>query len=377
VPLASTLKNQQLRWRVKVWDQGDTASPWTNYSTITLADVPIVTALAPSNGISVTTGAPTFTWGSTIPSGGNQASATVTVKETVSNLQVWSTKVTGSATSTTPPAIILRNTTNYTLTISVTDTTGLTGTSVTSFSTSYSTPSSIQYEVDASGMEDLGYNLIDWSQGLPDKDFAAWKVYRIDALTPGAQWELLATYGDQLIRTHRDYLLTAGTTYLYSVTQVATRSGALLESSVGYYRDDADVEIAENRQVDTQLLTSYWIIDPDDPDLSVKLLQVIKDSSVLEFEQSSYNIIGRGRHTDYGDELGYSGSLTCQVRVPERPSRFRLQIEQLRRNQETYWLRTPFGRLFQISLGSPSWEPKAGTGVFEMGDLTIPYEEVA
>jgi len=375
VPIDVSLKNQQLRWKVRVWDKGDTASAYTSYSIFTLADVPVVTLQTPPNGGTVTNGAPTFSWGVTTPSGGTQAKAVVTVTDTSTAEVAWTTTVTGAVFTATPSAVVLGNQHNYSWTVTVTDSTGLSGTATFAFSTSYVAPSSIQYDIDASGAEELGYVLIDLTQALPDDAFAAWKVYRMDLTDVSGTWDLLTQISDVNTRQYKDYMLVAGHEYIYSVTQVATRSGALLESTVGYYRDDTDQELTEDRRVDVDLV-SYWIINPVDTDLSVKLPNVTGDDSTYEQESATYTIIGRGRHTDYGDDLGYAGSLKCEVRKVERPSTFRQAMEDLFRAQETYWLRTPFGRLFQISLGNLGWSPKSGVGTAEMGDMTIPYEEV-
>lgn len=195
-------------------------------------------------------------------------------------------------------------------------------------------------------------------------------------LTVSNQWELLATITDVTVRTYNDYMLQAGRQYLYSATQVATRSGTLLESPVGFWLNDQDQPVIEARVCDVDL-THYWIINPDDTPLSLRLVNVTKNSMTDEYESETFQIIGRGRHTDYGDRLGYSGTLECQVRIPERPSSFKKAVEDLRRANETYWLRDPFGALFKVSLGDLSWDPVAGVGTVEFGDMSIPYEEVA
>lgn len=372
VAIATSLKNVQLRWRVMVWDKGDSASAWTGYSLFSLSDPPVVTVTTPSAILPVTTGAPTFAWNISIPSGGVQASAVIEVREQGTNTLVWQETITGQTRSVTPAVVVLRNQQAYYYTLVVTDSTGLSSTATGEFTTSYSAPNSVPYTIDGSSAEDLGYVLVQWTEADPDDLFAYWKIYR---RTLATQWELVTTITNQNTREYRDYMLLAGESYSYSVTQVATRSGVLLESTVGYYRDTNNIEQPEHRYAVTDL-TNYWIINPDNPDLSVRLPIVVSDDSTLEFEDATYNIIGRGRHKDYGDELGYSGTLNFQIRGFERPNPVRLQIEALRRAKETYYLRTPFGRLFPIALGNISWTPIAGTGVAEMGDMSIPYEEV-
>jgi hypothetical protein len=372
VALSTAYKNVQLRWRVRVYDRGDTVSAWTGYGLFVLADTPIVTIVTPTDTIPVDNGAPTFSWSVSIPSGGTQKSATVDVRLQSTNELIWTSTVQGTIMSVKPQTVILRNSEDYYLSISVTDTENLTGNAVLNFTTLYDAPDSIGYNIDAIDVDTLGYVAVNWADADPDDLFAEWKVYR---RIGSGEWTLLAEIPDQNVRDYRDYLVNAGETYSYSVTQVATRSGELLESSVGFYLDEDLLEQAEARVFSIDL-SYYWIINPENEDQSVRLLNVTDNSSTLEFEQESYNIIGRGRHVDYGDELGYTGELTCQVRIPERPSSFKKKIEELRRSKATYYLRTPFGQLIMVALGSPGWTPLAGVGTSEMGDLSIPYEEV-
>lgn len=371
VAIASTLKATGLRWRVMVWDRADTPSAWTGYGLFTLADAPVIAVVTPGSGSAVDNGAPTFKWTVSIPSGGTQVRAVVSVFDAGTNERVWQGTVVGSDTSIKPSQIILRNANNYYVTIEILDSTGLSNTITSPFSTSYSSPSPVRYFVNPLDADSLGYIDIDWTDANADDLFAAWKVYR---RTQTTNWVPIATITNQNVRNYHDYMLQAGETYSYSVTQVATRSGALLESPVGYYVVD-ELTVPESRWYSMDL-TYYWLIDPNSPGDSVRLVNVISDDSTLEFEQASYNIIGRGRHVDYGDELGYTGTISCEVRIPERPSRFRLAIENLRRNQSTYYLRTPFGQLFAVALGNLAWSPLAGVGTAEMGTMAISYEEV-
>lgn len=121
----------------------------------------------------------------------------------------------------------------------------------------------------------------------------------------------------------------------------------------------------------------YWIVCPDVPELSIALPGTKADDNTLDFEDATYNIIGRGRHRDYGDRLGYTGSLSVSVRGVDPVSPMRAAIEKLREAQETYYLRTPFGKLFPVALGNIGWSPLPGVGKAEMGEITIPYEEVS
>lgn len=371
VAIATSLKNQPIRWRVMVWDKGDQASAWTAYSLATFSDPPVVTVINPPAALAVGSGAPTFSWSASIPSGGTQASATVTVFDATTNEQVWQDLVTGGATSITPPVVILRNNKSYYAIVTVVDTLGLSGSSTRNFTTSYPEPAVVNYTIDATNVDMSGYVRLNWVATDPDPLFAEWKVYR---KVNAGQWEVLAVITDQNTRTYDDYMIVAGETYSYSMTQVAMRSGVLLESSVGYYLSGTTV-MTETRTYNLSL-DHYWLINPDTPSQSIRLPRVTADDTTLEGEQETIHIIGRGRHVDYGDELGYTGTLTVQVREAERRSTFRDRMETLWRSQETYYLRTPFGRLFPVSIGNLSWSPMAGVGPYEKGDMGIPYQEV-
>lgn len=376
VALSTAVKGQVLRWKARVYDRNDQVSTYTGYSTLTLVDPPLVTITSPGNGSTVTTGSPTFTWTFSAPSGGTQSTAFVEVKDSTTNAVVWSTTVTGTAVTVTPPITILQNGKSYTVSVTSTDTYGLATTASNSFTASYSAPSALFYVYDADDADLYGYVDVDWTGATADSLFTRWKVYRRAASDSTGTWVLVYESTDQNVRHYFDYLLVPGDSYSYSVTQVAYRSGSLLESPVGYYYDTLANLLQEDRSV-TPVIEHYWIVDPTTNQNSVRLETVTGDDSTLEFESASYNIIGRGRHRDYGDELGYTGTLTCQVRGTERSSTFRRKVETLRRNQETYYLRTPFGKLFPVALGDIGWSPLPGTGLYEMGTLTIPYEEVA
>lgn len=366
-------KNTTLRWRVMVWDNGDTPSAWSGYGLFTLTDKPSVAITAPTSGGTVDTGSPTFTWTLAMFSGGTQASTTVSVYDTVTSALVWSHTVTGVILTMTPPAVILLNGTSYYVVVRVTDSHGIIGESVINFSSVFQSPPSVAYTVDASVIELLGYTKIDWYGFDPDSFFVEWKIYR--RVESESTWELLAVVTDINARVYLDYLFKSGYSYIYCVTQAAIRSNARVESPVGYYKSGVN-QIIDNRSTLINV-TKYWLIDGDDPSKSITVPGVVSDPSTLEFESQTTHVIGRGRHRDYGDELGYKGSLQSKVRTPERISSFRSDIEDMIRKRRDIYLRTPFGRTFQVALGDPSWTPIAGTGTAEMGDMSIPYEQVA
>lgn len=372
VAVGSGNKNIVLRWRVMVWDRGDTASAWSGYGLFTLADAPVVTITSPAHGGTVTSGTPTFTWTVSFSAGGTQLSTLVQVYETATDALVWSKTIAGVALSTTPPTTILTNGKSYYVVVTITDTHNITGLDNNSFTTSYVSPPAVAYNADANDVEELGYVTIEWYNFNPDANFVKWNVYR--RVREESTWVQLATIADVNTRDFRDYLFQSSLEYVYTVTQVALRSGEPVEGPIGYYAVAGD-EFADNRSVVPDS-SHYWLIDTLDNTRSVRVPGVVSDNSQLEFEAETVHVIGRGRHKDYGDELGYAGELQSKVRTPERISSFRQEMEALRRERRAMYLRTPFGRTFRVALGNISWNPLVGTGTSEMGDMSIPYEQV-
>lgn len=373
----SSYKNVSLRWRVRVWDYGDTASAYTGWSVTRLTDTPVVAITAPQAGLVLDNGSPTFSWNFAAPSGGQQKSASVRVVDTSTSREVWATDIVGATFTVTPPGVILLNDRTYVVTVRVRDTFDLESSNSIQFSTHYVSPDSVNYSFNSSLADSDGYALVSWVNADPDSQFTAWKVYR--RISSDTEWSLIATIRDQTVREYRDYMLVAGQSYTYSVTQVATRSGTDLESPVGYVRrpDGSGGYVTEvETGVTSPVIGSYWLISATVSSDSMRL-EVKSDPRTLEFEGESYNIIGRGRHQDYGDRLGYSGTLTIQALGYGQINQTLVKIEELREKQDTYYLRTPFGRLFKVSLGNVGWDPMAGTGLNEMGTISLPYLEVA
>ncbi len=366
-------KNTTLRWRVMVWDGGDTPSAWSGYGLFTLTDPPSVAVTLPASGGTVDSGSPTINWTLSLFSGGTQASTNVSIYETLTNDLVWSSVIAGVVLTATPPSVVLLNGTSYYVVVTVTDSNGIVGSDASNFSSVFESPPAIGYNVDISGVEDLGYVRIEWNGSDPDPAFVAWKVYR--RIQTESIWELLVVLTDINARSHLDYMFKSGYSYIYSVTQVAIRSEADVESPVGYYVYESN-EVTDNR-VSVVSVSKYWFIDTEDNSKSVMIPGVVSDASVLEFESATTHVIGRGRHRDVGDELGYSGTIESKVRGTDRISPFRSAIEDLVRKRKYVYLRTPFGRTFQVGLGNPNWTPLPGTGMAEMGDMSIPYEEVS
>lgn len=125
---------------------------------------------------------------------------------------------------------------------------------------------------------------------------------------------------------------------------------------------------------------NYWLLHPTNPAYHVKLNSVIADSFSDEREETVMNIIGRGRHVDYGTSYGEMGSLSVQIRQIGSSSSPRDQRQALRalKDLNTWvWLRNPFGDMWKVHLGQMQVTRVSGVGHREDVDIAIPYIEVA
>ena len=372
LPVAASYKNTLLKWQIRAKDEHGQWSSYSDYALFTPADTPSLTVVQPTNGSTVQSGDPTFQWAATFPSGGTQQSATVQVYEQSSGAHVW-TGAAGPYSSIKPSSVVLQNGTTYYYKLTVVDTFGLSKEVTATFTVAYVAPPSLQYTVDAS-FESLysdGYVKISWAASSPDSRLHSFGVYRRE--TPLGSWELIADIRDVGARVFEDWTAESNKTYQYSVTQRADRSGVVLESPVGYVFNGS-TSAPDNSEF-TVTLSHYWLIVENDKSLNMRIDSVKQDDFSEEYESATINVIGRGRHRDYGTRYGYTGTLTIQLRG-EHARANRLKLQQLRLSQDRYILKSPFGDIIPIALGDPNVSRIANTGPMEMTDISIAYEEV-
>ncbi|HEY6020692.1 MAG TPA: hypothetical protein VIY48_12600 [Candidatus Paceibacterota bacterium] len=363
VAVNSSYKDIKLRWKIRVWDSDNVPGNYSPYQLFTVTDVPTVTVTAPTNNQVIATGAPTVTW--TLDAGTTQVSYRIVFRKQSDNSLVYDTGTVNSTSLTyTAPLTILPNSTAYTLTVTVTDTMGLSGDGVRNFSVSYSAPATVPFTVDDSGYDGYGYVNINWSGATPAGNFIRWNVYRKTEGT--ANWAIIYTTTNVSIVSYKDYLSPNGEPVRYAVTQVATVSASPYESA-----------IVQSNVVQPGG-THYWLISPTDPTANLLIPQVVGDDFTDEYEQESYTVIGRGRKVNQGTRIGYSGELSTQLRTDSNSTarEKRLKLELLKATGAEFYLRTPFGDVFQIALGNLSFSRIAGVGTNEYMDVSIPYMEV-
>jgi hypothetical protein len=363
--IATTYKGIMLRWKVQVWDDNNTSAGYSAYSLFMPADAATVAITAPTAGQVVANGSPTTSW--TVGGAATQVKYKVDYKLTNGTVVHSSGTITdANARSYSPSTNILQNTTNYQVTVSVTDSNGLIGTATQSFSTNYPTPSAVTSSADNTNLVNTGYINVDWSQQTADSTFVQWNVYR--RLMGTTTWTKIYSTTSVNTRNYHDWTFPAGNILEYSVTQTATRSGVNVEGAPDSNPPDIDGTDG-----------NYWLINPYDETVNMLLDNVTDDSFTDEYEQESFVIIGRGRKVNYGTRAGYTGSITCKFRddANGRTARQkRLQLELLKATRNLYYLRNPFGDVMQVALGNIQISRIAGVGSSEFCDVTIPYEQV-
>jgi hypothetical protein len=366
VAIPAAQKDQPLRWRVRVWDQDDVASAWSSYQPFYVSDPPVITITNPSNdGVQIGTGRPTITWTLDAQTVGTTYRAQFI--RVLDNVVVHDSGITGGSPLAYSPAYtILDNNISYRLDLTVTDNVGLSTTAHRTFTTSYQAPATVLYTVNSSQYADSGYVLVDWSGMNPDNYFSSWRVYR--RALDDTDWIMLEEFTAINVRQYQDWMALSGVPYLYAVSQVADRSGLLFESVLN-----------PTPELIQPISDQYWLINPEDSSVNFLLHNVTGEEFTREIEQETYVVIGRGRRTDYGTDLGHAGTLTAQLRNKTNGLTARQQkqaIELLQGSRSSYYVRNPFGDIFLVSLGTLSISRIAGTGTDEFCTVQLPYTEV-
>jgi hypothetical protein len=305
VNLPTTAKDIPLRWKVSLWDSDDVKGAASAYSTFYITDAPAPTITSPAFNAVLTTGSPTISWSAGLSSGKTQTNFRVLV--TTADQQVYDTGwAAGADSSFTIPAGYLRNSTYYTVLVGIRDSLGLDATVQGQFSTAWTPPASPQgLAIDPSELDKRGFIYASLNPAGYDVDFVAFNLYR-RALGSTA-WELVVqwTAPNSSYLVYRDFLVGANQTYQYTVTQVVDRFGDIIESSL-----DAGKIITIKSQS-----TAYWLIHPNNAsEKSIPLYQVTSEDPTEEFEQENYHLLNRGSKVEYGDRLGYSGTLSAKLR---------------------------------------------------------------
>lgn len=361
-------KDNALRWRVRVRDRDEVWSTFSSWHLFRMGDIPVAGVIEPVGEIA--TANPLVRW--TFAAGGTRQQTHFQVRfRDDEGFIVYDTNWTASTgTQHQVPQPVLENTSNYTVEVRVRDNAGLESSfSIENFNTDWTFVESPLFQVDdLYGTE--GYVSITWDDDRHDDDFFYYRVWRREVV-PGAEdgdgWKMLVERSDQPgYYEYHDWLAASGTTYEYAVTQAANRFGDIVES------ERFPIEA-------TPTSDHYWLIHPLFEEFTVRVDKVTSEDFDEVYEQESVHVLGRGRHVDYGDRLGYTGSITAQFRDYEdglSAREQRVKLEGIKASRQAVYLRNPFGDVWQVAVGDLGIGRVAGVGRREFFDVTIPYEEV-
>jgi hypothetical protein len=361
---------QNLIIGVAVWDLDDvTSAVWQG--TFRLQKSPVITLPYPAADEAIVTGQPSLDWDVTFGRAGvTQKSFRVDfVRRDTGVVQYSSGVVNSAVTQWSAPTAVLRNLSEYQLMLTVVDTDDLATTLLRNFSTNYIRPESIFAEAYGEAYEEDGFVTVIWPNADVDPLFVQWNIVRRNVTDPDnlGEWELAGVVDNKNTRIFHDWTVSGETKWRYSVVQVATRFGALVESLPD-----------ENGYIVTVHSSNYWLIDENDEANNVRLHQVVNDKYTDKIEMSEYHVINGKRRVNYGDAIGMEGSLSCQVRhsagVTATQQLKILRSMQLDRHHVI--MRDPFGNYTKVALGEVSVSRIPGVGINEYADIEIPYYEV-
>lgn len=391
--IPETYKNVQLKWHVQLWDADDNAGPFSEYGLFVLADPPVVTVISPADGAVLDSGRPSIQWSTDDPLGNGQVAYRVFIMSegVLVHDSGWKN---GGDQAYTPSDIVLENAETYTVYIAARAAAGAETQVSSTFTTSWPIPAdpditSLFVDETMYDSRDGGYIQVAWQGSNIDADFLSWRLYRRYSLPnspeiddAGINWMLVHEEFSaspplgQSNYTYFDYTAPSGYEVHYTLTQTVVRFGSTVESH--------KPSLSEIGRAITPFSSKYWLILPDEntPNRAIRLENATADSYTEEYETTELQVIGRGRHIEIGDRLGYSGQLTLALRYISEinnlddPRRQKLDLEKLRAQRVQVMIRSPFGDLFTASTGDMQFERVAGVGRSEFTNVTLPYKEV-
>lgn len=221
-------------WSAKATDPWGKVSTQTGWRAVSYVAAPVVTLTNPTNGGTVTVATPTVTW--TVDR--TMSSYRIVLTKVVSGVTVteWdSTTITGSVGNQPIPPGKLRNSTTYTMTLTVNTSDGLSVTNVSTFNVAYTQPAVVAgYTVAKFAGTYEGTNQADWSLvkvswtapstgTVSDADWGGYRVRRTNDAT--GQVDLEAQLYTRPETTFVDYTARSGTSYTYSVVYLKLVNG--------------------------------------------------------------------------------------------------------------------------------------------------------
>lgn len=360
----SSYKDVDIWWRVRVRDTDSVWSDWSASQIFRTSDAPTVAITSPTNNGTVNSPSPTFTWTFTASGGRTQAMFKVVVVNTDSSATVYDSGwLTGASLSHTMSSSVIALSTNYSVTVTVQDNTGIQGSATNAFTATYSLPASVTPTLDSSTYSTTGKVNLTWATAA-DGAFVAWRIYR--RVAGATTWTLLSAITTSSTKTYDDYLAPTDTALEYAVVHAAVRFSDTVESAY----------IPVSFQGTN---TYYTLVCPSSPTLNCVLHGVTGDQFNDDIDTVTLDIIGRGRVFQQGTKYGKEGTLDIafndRTEITARAQR--LAVEALRDSGRQAYLRNPFGDVWAVALVSLSISRVPGIGQREHSTCQIKYTEVA
>lgn len=361
IPLA--YKDVQLRWKIRLWDSDNVVGNYSPASTFRAGDPPTVTITSPTTTASSPN--PPITW--TFATGNPQRTQkSFEVSFSKLGVPVYDSGVIQQNVQTyTPTSPIYTNGDTGTVTVIVTDTANLQSSATATFTVSYTPPAAPSFTPDATTYPTLGYTTIQWTRS-PDSAFTNWRLYR--RIVGDTTWTNVfeTPVAGTGTGTVQDWTAGSGVAYEYAMVQEAQRFGVAVES---VYNASSSTSGSS---------TEYFLVHPTDNTQNFHLYHVVSDQFTEEFETASLVLLDRGRKTDYGQRLGYTGSLTANLydQTGNTARAQRLALQALKNQMTFVYLRNPFGDVWAVETADIQITRMGGVGTKEFSSVIIPYQEV-
>lgn len=217
---------------------------------------------------------------------------------------------------------------------------------------------------------------ITWDDSTIDGDFVGWRIYRRYRKPAGSELDVTNTEKTWVLihesssadspQTYYDYTAPLNRNVDFVVVQVVDRFGSLIESSITSWHTVV------------QYTDRFYFVPqiPIGSIASFEAANVTGDQFTREIEQETLHVVGRGRQVQVGDDLGYVGSLTLRLRNPATARLNREFLEAISAEHNAVYIKSPFGDVVLVALGSIQTSRQAGHGNADIVDLTVPYVEI-
>ena len=266
--------------------------------------------------------------------------------------------VLSSETTLTVPDNVIVNNATYKFEITVTDTDDLASTAInTTLIALWNSPAQI---TGLDVQQGNGTLKLSWNQ-TADANFTKYNIYR-RLFGSGAQFTLLTSISDSTVLGYTDYSSGVGVKYEYKITQTSQPAGS---NPV-----DSDIDAASAVTAASES-DNWWIVYDGDETLGVELY-VDSESRTNPYQEEVFEPFGRSRkvvvrYAQYGVE----GSISAYIPNDEAVDKM-AKIKRLFSLSVPLYLKTPFGDVYKVYFGTPTYEyATAGTVKLSVGYIEV------